>query len=328
MDIVYQPSSNTITGGYSDTHRGYDFSGKGDLNCYAPFDGVVEFVKEDEKRNWQVNATNDPYRVPGKKRSLLTADYGNYIKIKGSKMVCILAHLEYNSVVPSGTKVKAGDIIAKIGNTGNSTGRHLHSEFRTLKNENIQVSFSKDLPEQNMDEFNRIKKFIEEKKPGIQIGQYEGTVRAWFGAHETVADLQRQAGEANSKVEIANRAKQELSKIFTNGDPNQDWEALIKGANEIIREADDARKEAGTGYKVWQAVENHFGKKFIYPTDESVIIEELKQPVAAPEGKVLISQDEYDRLSAKKNSDKLTSGEMFQIIGTRFLEWIKDKLPF
>jgi len=51
--------------------------------------------------------------------------YGQYIRINGPKFQTIYAHLRSVQVV-TGTPVQAGDWIGESGNTGNSTGPHLH----------------------------------------------------------------------------------------------------------------------------------------------------------------------------------------------------------
>jgi murein DD-endopeptidase MepM/ murein hydrolase activator NlpD len=60
----------------------------------------------------------------------------NWGKSYGTQLVCqidggwiIYAHLSAALVKP-GDKVKAGQVIAKSGNTGNSSGPHLHVELR------------------------------------------------------------------------------------------------------------------------------------------------------------------------------------------------------
>ncbi len=56
--------------------------------------------------------------------------YGNYVEVKHSNnMITKYAHLSTVDV-KKGDKVTQGQVIAKIGNTGRSTGPHLHFEIR------------------------------------------------------------------------------------------------------------------------------------------------------------------------------------------------------
>jgi len=58
--------------------------------------------------------------------------YGNYVIIKhDKKYLTLYAHMSYNSIkVRVGDKVKQGDIIGYMGQTGTSYGGHLHFEVR------------------------------------------------------------------------------------------------------------------------------------------------------------------------------------------------------
>ena len=87
-------------------HKGMDFIANKGTNVYATGDGVV------------------------KKVSTLRKGYGKYIIIKHDDGYSTLyAHLSKFNVY-RGKKVKRGDIIGYVGNTGSSTGNHLHYEVR------------------------------------------------------------------------------------------------------------------------------------------------------------------------------------------------------
>jgi murein DD-endopeptidase MepM/ murein hydrolase activator NlpD len=59
-----------------------------------------------------------------------TSGYGNYLLLDhGSGVTTLYAHCQELLVAMNDT-VKAGDVIARVGSTGNSTGNHCHFEVR------------------------------------------------------------------------------------------------------------------------------------------------------------------------------------------------------
>jgi murein DD-endopeptidase MepM/ murein hydrolase activator NlpD len=58
-----------------------------------------------------------------------TVGYGNLVIIQNGAFITYYAHLSRFNVV-DGQQVGAGSVIAWSGNTGNSTGPHIHYEVR------------------------------------------------------------------------------------------------------------------------------------------------------------------------------------------------------
>jgi hypothetical protein len=91
---------------YGKPHGGIDYGLPEGTPVYAVADGTVEAT---------------PYDAPG---------FGNYIKLvdaNGAEL--FYGHLS-SKVVPGGARVKAGDLVGYSGNSGQSTGAHLHFEVR------------------------------------------------------------------------------------------------------------------------------------------------------------------------------------------------------
>lgn len=90
--------------GYSRMHKGLDYAAPRGTPVLAAGDGVVEIATSHKA-------------------------YGKYVKIKHDKKHDTLyAHLEKFNNVKTGKKVKQGEIIGFVGNSGMSTGSHLHYE--------------------------------------------------------------------------------------------------------------------------------------------------------------------------------------------------------
>ena len=107
-----------ITQGFggASNHRGLDLVGKD-----YTIDDIVSYA------NGTVNMVTNGYGN-GHGEGVNWA-YGNFVKILNDDgTVCLYAHMEYTSV-KVGQRVSKGQVIGRMGNSGNSYGGHLHWEF-------------------------------------------------------------------------------------------------------------------------------------------------------------------------------------------------------
>jgi hypothetical protein len=120
---VLQKGVNKITQGYKSSHKGVDL-GRVHITgepVIAHTAGKVILIQTGKKND--KNATGN-------------ASYGNFVKIDhGHGISTLYAHLA-NVKVKSGEKVRQGQVIGTMGNTGRSFGTHLHFEVR---NDNVRI---------------------------------------------------------------------------------------------------------------------------------------------------------------------------------------------
>lgn len=104
---------------------------------HAPFDGLVVAAKDGLKERPIVNAVTDlSYALRVTKAFDVERDdiqmvAGNYVILKKTDgLYAALVHLQCGSVaVAEGQQVKRGDVIGKVGHSGNSTAPHLHFQL-------------------------------------------------------------------------------------------------------------------------------------------------------------------------------------------------------
>ncbi|MDC3164648.1 peptidoglycan DD-metalloendopeptidase family protein [Gammaproteobacteria bacterium] len=87
-------------------HNGVDYAAKRNTPVKASGDGIISFIGRQ-------------------------SGYGRTVEIKhGGNIKTLYAHLErFNTKLKVGSKVKQGEIIAYVGDSGQATGTHLHFEF-------------------------------------------------------------------------------------------------------------------------------------------------------------------------------------------------------
>ena len=105
-----------ITQGFVNGHRGLDLVGPN-----YTLDDIVSYA------NGTVNMAVNGYGN-GAGEGVNWA-YGNFVKIiNDDGTVCLYAHMQYTSV-KVGQRVSKGQVIGRMGNSGNSFGAHLHWEY-------------------------------------------------------------------------------------------------------------------------------------------------------------------------------------------------------
>jgi murein DD-endopeptidase MepM/ murein hydrolase activator NlpD len=135
-----QPAGQVTSGGWARPASGYIASGYGPR--LAPCSGCSSFHEgvDIAAGCWApIYAAHSGTVV----YAGLYGGYGNYIRIDhGGGITTAYGHIVNGGIqVGSGERVRAGQIIARVGSTGHSTGCHLHFEVRIWGSATNPVSF-------------------------------------------------------------------------------------------------------------------------------------------------------------------------------------------
>ncbi len=125
--------------GYNKMHKGVDFAAPKGTPIYAGGNGIIEYIGNN-------------------------GGYGKYIRIRhNNDYKTAYAHLSgFKKNLSKGTRVNQGEVIGYVGNTGNSTGPHLHYEI-IFQNKQINPLKLK-LPSGKVLSGNELKRFENEFK--------------------------------------------------------------------------------------------------------------------------------------------------------------------
>lgn len=121
----FGPRTHPITGVVNSFHTGVDIAdgnAAGTTNVIASRSGRVVYPSISDRIDCPTSNALDG----------CGGGYGNYVLIDhGDGSSTLYAHLHYMTInVTAGDYVSQGEVIGKIGSSGNSTGPHLHFEVR------------------------------------------------------------------------------------------------------------------------------------------------------------------------------------------------------
>lgn len=236
LDSTYvtQPYHINGEGGYNYNHWGIDLVGwNGNSTCLAWIkahsDGTVEAVRND---------------CPG----FESGSYGNYVLIKHANGYRTLyAHGAPNTVeVYPGQKVKRGQYLMFMGNTGESYGGHLHFEIRRPDGYKINPEpyLAAELPSADVldvdgwigtKSLNRIQRVLKVDWPYVDVdnmisGQYPEALKAFPSFTADIFKI-----ENNGKGDNTFRAIQEVLRAYGLYDGNLDGLGGPKTARGLVR---------------------------------------------------------------------------------------------
>lgn len=97
-------------------HSGIDIAAPEGTPIFSATDGIITELIEDE------------------------SGYGKHVIIQGAKYQYLYGHMSKFNVVP-GVVVHKGDLIGEVGNTGLSTGPHLHFQINDLRKSSVNPRY-------------------------------------------------------------------------------------------------------------------------------------------------------------------------------------------
>jgi hypothetical protein len=106
---------------------------------YSPCDGKVVSAGDGWPDIMELNSLRDGFNLLFRQPKPRMDDFrpvaGNFVIVHSDRFTALLAHLRNGSVkVSVGQHVKTGDLLGEVGNSGNTTGPHLH--FQLMRGDN------------------------------------------------------------------------------------------------------------------------------------------------------------------------------------------------
>jgi hypothetical protein len=136
----------------------------------------------------------------------------------------------------------------------------------------------------------------------------------------TIDDVIKAIEEKQALIEAVKGYKKALQDTLDIGD--KDWQGIVNAVTETIKERDDTLDQAKVGDTLWDAIVAQTGLQVVKYTSEGIktLVDALQTlKMAVPEGHRLMTEDEYNRLVAKRNLDRYTIKELFKEILNRLL---------